>query len=327
MEPEADVGHVRTWIEACHAVAVVSLVPIKGGAGARRYARVHFADGSSAMWMHALPENQEILPPTLRGPVEEIPFATVSRLLADHGLPVPQVFAVHHDERWILLEDLGDLHVCDLPHDQRLVRQKEAIGLLSRVHTIPWGDGLPFSRRFDEEWIGFELEHFVTYAVKKTSRSSLRSGLEELGRQIARLPQTLCLRDYHSQNLMVDSNGELRLIDYQDALLAPPELDLAALVYDSYVDLSDDERRELLGYYAELRGQALDPAALALLVTQRKCKDLGRFRYLTHQKHDLRFGPYAASAAAAVRSALPTLPASLQELGERLADVISGGTE
>jgi aminoglycoside/choline kinase family phosphotransferase len=327
MEPEADVGQVRSWIEACHAVAVVSLVPITGGAGARRYARIHFADGSSAIWMHARPEDPEILPPALRGPAQELPFVTVSRLLADHGLPVPQVFAVHHDEPWILLEDLGDLHVFDLPHDQRLARQSEAIGLLSRVHSIPRGDGMPFSRHFDQEWIGFELEHFMTHAVNKTARSALRPGLEELGRQIARLPQTLCLRDYHCQNLMVDANGELRIIDYQDALLAPPELDLAALVYDSYVELTEDERRGLLEHYAELRGQALDPTALALLVIQRKCKDLGRFKYLAHQKHDLRFSPYAASAAAAIRSALPALPAGLEALGARLGDVISEDTE
>jgi aminoglycoside/choline kinase family phosphotransferase len=203
------------------------------------------------------------------------------------------------------------------------VRLKEAIGLLSRVHAIPRGEGLPFSRHFDEEWIRFELEHFLAYGVGQTFRSSLRAGLEELTRQVARLPRTLCLRDYQSQNLMIDASGALRILDYQDAFLAPPELDLAALVYDSYVELSEDERRELLEAYAELRGEAPDPSALALLIIQRKCKDFARFRYLARVEHKPRFAPYAASAREAVVSALPELPPGLRAFGASLSDALT----
>ncbi len=316
--PEA----ARSWIEACRKSPVVSVETLAGGAGARRYLRTHLADGGSVIWMHALSEAAELLPPALRASPSQLPFVTMTELLAAADLPVPELYAVEHDERWVLLEDLGDQHLCDLPRAERVARQREALELLARVHGLPPGDSLPFTRFFDQEWIRFELAHFVEYGVPPAQRTRLLGALEPLVSEIAGLPRSLCLRDFQSQNLMIDARGRLRILDYQDALLAPPELDLAALLYDSYVEISDDERRELLAHYASFRGGSPEPARLALLVVQRKCKDFARFRYLTRVKHDTRFAPYETAARLAVLSALPSLPAGLRPLGETLAQTL-----
>lgn len=314
-----------SWIEACCQSSAVALEPLAAGAGARRYARVHLANGTSVVWMHAIPEDPEILPAALRAPSADLPFVTVTEILAEQGLPVPQIYGVQRDERWILVEDLGDRHVSDLPQPQRLDRQKEAVELLARVHTIPRGETLPFTRHFDEEWICFELAHFLKHGVAEAFREPLTAGLEELARLIARLPRALCLRDFQSQNLMVDPSGKLRILDYQDALLAPPELDLAALLYDSYIEISDEDRHSLLERYAKRRGDAPGARAMALLVIQRKCKDFARFRYLARVKHDVRFTHYERSARQAVLSALPSLPAELGGFGQTLAEALGEG--
>lgn len=309
----------QAWIESRGPCRVIGLERMRGGAGARRYVRVRLADGASLVWMHERPGDPEILPPALRQATEELPFVTVTRLLARQGLPVPRIHALDSEHHWLLLEDLGQQHLCDLAPGPRLERQREAIGLLARVHGLPQGSGLPFTRRFDLEWIEFELRHFLEHGVATPFRDSLRPGLAQLAGHVAALPTTLCLRDFQSQNLMLDPRGQLRILDYQDALLAPPELDLASLLHDSYLEISEADRSALLELYASLRGRAVSPDSMATLVVQRKCKDFARFRYLSRVKHDFRFERYEQAARCAVLSAVPALPPDLEELGAELS--------
>ena len=313
----------QDWVESCCNARVVSAERLPGGAGARRYVRVRLTDGASAIWMHALPEDPEVLPPALRTASEELPFVQVTEFLAGQGLPVPQLYGVQHERRWVLLEDLGDQRLCDLPRAQRLERQRQAAELLARVHLLPRTEALPFTRCFDAAWIRFELDHFQAYGTPPEFRDTLVPELEALIEHIGQLPQTLCLRDFQSQNLMIDAAGNLRILDYQDALLAPPELDLAAFLYDSYVEISEEERGDLLERYAAQRGQMPEATSLALLIVQRKCKDYARFRYLSREKHDARFTPFEAAARQAVLSGLARLPAGLEGLRRALLQALA----
>jgi aminoglycoside/choline kinase family phosphotransferase len=314
------------WVERAFGSAIRELTPLPGGAGARRYWRALGVDGGSAILMHAVSEDPHILPPALRAtPSRPLPFVAVTELLARHGLPVPEIFDVDEDARWVLLEDLGDRHLSDLPRAEQAVRQAEAVEVLAAAHAIPPCDALPFRRRFDEEWILFELDHFLEYAVAPTLRTALRSELVALARCIARLPSVLCLRDFQSQNLMIDPQDRLRILDYQDALCAPPELDLAALLHDSYVEIDAARRAELLERYRTAARREVDPGSLALLTVQRKAKDYGRFRYVSQVKGDTRFAGYQGAARAAVLGALPELPRQLGALREALAAALAGG--
>jgi N-acetylmuramate 1-kinase len=313
----------RAWIEAARGRAVQSLVALPGGAGQRRYYRARLADGSSAVLMHALPEDPAILPPALRAEAKSIPFLEVTEYLARHSLPVPEIYAVDRAERWVLLEDLGDTHLLDLEPAQRSQRLREAVDLLARVHALPREEALPFRRVFDAEWVRFELRTFAEHGLAERWRAPLGPELDRLARAVAALPRVLALRDYQSQNLMVDSQGRLRVLDYQDALFAPAELDLAALVHDSYVVLTQDERAELSARYWRARSRRGDPAAFALLVVQRKCKDYGRYRVLVEKKGDLRYEPYIARAKASVLGALPALPPAQGGLAEILREALA----
>ncbi len=312
----------RAWLEKEHGSALCEFVSLPGGAGARHYWRARFDDGESAVLMHALPEDPTILPPALRTQAASIPFVEVSAFLARHDLPVPRIHAVDIGERWVLLEDLGDTHLLDLPAELRSVRLAEAIELLARVHAIAREDALPFRRSFDQEWVRFELRTFAEHGLEPRWHAALAPELDALARAIAALPRVLCLRDYQSQNLMIDPAGRLRLLDYQDALLAPAELDLAALVFDSYLEIGEVERAALLARYWRSRGGSPDPAAFALLVVQRKCKDYGRFRFVTQVKRDARYAPFIARARAAVLELLPRLPAPQRRLGEILREAL-----
>ena len=319
--PEPPRG-AQAWIEEVRGARVQSLRALAGGAGARRYWRLQLDDGSRAVLMHALAEDAEILPPALRATRDALPFLEVGELLARHAVPVPDVYAARRQERWVLLEDLGSIHLADLSADERARRHGEAIDLLARIHEIPRSDALPFRRRFDREWVGFELGLFLELVEPKPLRRTLEREFAELADAIAALPSCLCLRDYQSHNLMIDPAGRLRVIDYQDALLAPPELDLVALLWDSYVAIAPARRTALLERYAALRGLAPAPDALALLGVQRKAKDYSRFERMVQVKADARFSDAHANARTALLEHIEALPRGQSRLGRALRDAL-----
>ena len=314
-------ARARAWVESVIGATRVDLEPLSPGAGARRYWRARATNGQTAVLMHAVPENPAILPPALRRPTSELPFVAVTRLLARHGIPVPELLGHEPDEGWLLLEDLGACHVCDLPVAELAERQREAVEILARVHAVPQGDELPFERAFDVEWVAFELRHVLEHAFPEAA-GPLAAALEALAPAVAELPRVLCLRDYQSQNLMVDPYGHLRVIDYQDALLAPPELDLAALLYDSYVETPAERRQALLEHYERSAQRRVPPGRFALVALQRKLKDFARFRYLVRVKGDARYAPAAATARAALCGIIAALDAEQSELAETLAPAL-----
>jgi aminoglycoside/choline kinase family phosphotransferase len=308
------------WVESRLGERPRALEAMAGGAGARRYWRALCSDGRSAVVMHAVPEDPAILPPALRAPGEGLPFVRVTRLLAGHAIPVPEIYAVCEPERWVLLEDLGDTRLCDLGREERDARHEEAIDLLARVHALPPGEGFPFDRSFDEEWIRFELDHFAASLPERAAEAARRA-LDDLARAIAAMPRGLALRDYQSQNLMIDARGRLRVLDYQDALLAPPELDLAALLWDSYVEIAPARREALLARYARAAGRAPDPERFALVSLQRKLKDLGRFRWLSRAKGE-RWEAAECAAGQAVGALLAAVGRGRPELAGPLAETL-----
>ena len=62
----------------------------------------------------------------------------------------------------------------------------------------------------------------------------------------------LCHRDYHSRNLMLHE-GQLYIIDFQDARMGPDTYDLVSLLRDSYVDFTEQQVDDLIAFFLALR--------------------------------------------------------------------------
>jgi aminoglycoside/choline kinase family phosphotransferase len=204
-EPPA---RLRDWL-ASQLPTPLHVRAMEGGAGARRYWRVQDAGGHTAVCMEAVPEDPAILPPALRQP-RGIPFVAMTRWLRERDFPAPELRAVEESERWILLEDLGAVHLRDLPDDARAPHYRRAVELLGRLHALPvcaGCDELPHTRRFDHEWVLFELRLFLELASELPLHGELGAALDRLARRVAELPAAVCLRDYQSHNLMIDGRG------------------------------------------------------------------------------------------------------------------------
>jgi N-acetylmuramate 1-kinase len=322
---------------------------LAGDASTRRYHRVRLAGGSppSAVVMELPDEplkSDEATSPGLGPP--ELPFLNVQRYLARAGYPVPRVFDYDVERGLVGLQDLGDQ---TFESAVRAVSESERKGLyrlaLEQIVALQQlgdrnsdRDCVAFSRRFDEPLLRWELAHFREWYLEVERGVALDAGesalLEEafdwIARQLAAAPTTLVHRDFQSRNIMVMGDGrapDLKVIDFQDALLGTRAYDLVALLRDSYVVLSASEVDQLIAHFVALAGIEDEPGFRRLFVLQtlqRKLKDAGRFVFIDRVRKNPSFLRFIPASVAYVREALANAPAELEPLrallGRRLPE-------
>jgi N-acetylmuramate 1-kinase len=270
------------------------VVPLTGDASDRRYFRVILPDAPSiVLALHASPIDFDTLP-----------FANVAELLRRLALPVPAILGHSNAHGILALEDLGDVtlqaHLGAAPPAEHAALYREAVSLIEQLQR--GGDReqsspgvaaryLPYQIAFDVEKLTWELNFFVRHfleayrgvALSPAERGALAEEWTSIVTELAAEPRVLCHRDYHSRNLMLHG-GRLHIIDFQDARMGPDTYDLASLLRDSYVDLTDVELDELIAYFLALKGDrdaALFRRRFDLMALQRNLKALGTFGYQT----------------------------------------------
>jgi aminoglycoside/choline kinase family phosphotransferase len=294
------------------ATQIVSLAPLAGDASSRRYFRATLAPAKApaSVIVMALPaesplplSSEELA--VFKEPLNELPFLNLHRFLSGIGARVPRLHGRWEKEGILILEDLGDTALWDkvqgLSEQEILAWYQRAIDelLLIQVDGTKARDEscIAFQQRFDYRLYMWEFEHFLEYGLEKQpGTTASKKTLDELHVAFAGIARRLdgeipCLnhRDYHSWNLMVHDNA-VAVIDFQDALLAPPQYDLASLLNDRITDtvISPPLEERLLRYYMEQRGARTGTPFVAsafreiylLSAIQRDLKVVGRFWYL-----------------------------------------------
>ncbi len=319
-----------------------SVETLVGDASSRRYHRVRIASGSpgSLVIMELPDEPLKSDEATAAGAPPELPFLNVQRYLAAGGIPVPRVYKADMSRGLIALEDLGDRTFESIVKDSgpaaRRPLYRAAIQHIISIQQLGRQKAddacIAFGRRFDEPLLRWELDHFREWyleaqrgaSLSAAERSDLDAAFDWLARELAIAPTVLVHRDFQSRNLMVVGD-QLRVIDFQDALLGTQAYDLVALLRDSYVVLSADEVTTLVDDFIAMAGVA-DPAGfrrLFLLQTlQRKLKDIGRFVFIDRVRKNPSFLRWIPSTAGYIREAMRQAPpqmAAVAQIFERHA--------
>jgi aminoglycoside/choline kinase family phosphotransferase len=124
-------------------------------------------------------------------------------------------------------------------------------------------------------------------------------------------------------------DGEVCLIDFQGLRPGLAQYDLASLLLDPYVTLSEPERTELLGHYlsglhgAGARDKAAFTATFDLCAMQRLMQALGAYGKLGHKDGRTHFLSHIPAALPRLTDALGRIPGLgemytlLQELAQR----------
>jgi aminoglycoside/choline kinase family phosphotransferase len=124
-------------------------------------------------------------------------------------------------------------------------------------------------------------------------------------------------RDFQSQNILL-RNGQAYLIDFQGMRPGLAHYDMASLLYDPYVDLSDAERDELLEHYCREKPGADFMETLRLCAMQRLMQALGAYGFLGLVKDHKHFLQHIPKAVRSLREIVGDV-AGLEPLGNFLA--------
>lgn len=305
------------------AAGTPKVVPLTGDASDRRYFRIIPSDGPSiVLSLHA-------------GPIEfaTLPFANVASLLEQVPLPVPAILGHSDQEGIVALQDLGDVTLqahLGAAEAEHAALYREAVALIEalqrRGHDLASPRYLPYQTAFDADKLTWELNFFVRHfleayrgaVLSDAQRTALAGEWQPIAEELAGEPRVLCHRDYHSRNLMLHG-GRLYLIDFQDARMGPDTYDLASLLRDSYVDLTDVALDELIAYFLALKHTASSAEfrrRFDLMALQRNLKALGTFGHQTATRRNPVYIQYIPRTLRYVRTNLSRYPrfARLREL-------------
>jgi aminoglycoside/choline kinase family phosphotransferase len=335
------VPFVRGLVPASGATAEGRVETLAGDASTRRYHRVHLPgnDPASVVVMELPDDALRSDEATGDTRPSELPFLNVQRYLAAAGYPVPRVLGHDLARGLVALEDLGDRTfesaVVNAPAADRAPLYRRAIDLIVELQALGARGADPgclaFSRRFDETLLRWELAHFREWyleAERKVALSEAESRIVEdafdrIARTLAAEPVTLVHRDFQSRNLMLvgERDPEIRVIDFQDALLGSAAYDLVALLRDSYVALAPSELKALVEVFITRAGIGDGEKFRRLFVLQtlqRKLKDAGRFVFIDRVRNNPSFLRWIPTTIEYVRDALAVAPPELAGLARVL---------
>ncbi len=257
---------------------------LAGDASFRRYDRL-MKDGTSAVLMDAPPPHEDVGA-----------FDRIDRLLLDLGFSAPRPYGVDLAAGLMLLEDLGDrtfTRALDSGADEAAL-YRLAVDLLIELHKrfdrpaegVPPYDDL---RLLDEallltDWYMPAISGRETPAAQRAAYVDAWRAVFPIARAV---PDTLVLRDFHVDNLIVVDGREgldsCGLLDFQDAVIGPVSYDLVSLLEDARRDVSPavvaDGMARYLVAFPDLDRAAFE-ASYAVLGAQRNAKIIGIFTRL-----------------------------------------------
>ena len=307
----------------------IKIKPIEKGGSDRKFYRIQSAPGQTLILVKYNLEREE-----------NRHYAPIATFLDAHRIRVPKIYFHDPAEGLIWIEDLGENDLYSYRHESWLARRafyESALDQIAALHRLPESvcvemkEHLP--AEFDAALYLWEQNYFFENClgryfkidnVKVAALATLPT-LQEVAERLARLPRVLVHRDFQSQNIII-RNGQAYLIDFQGMRPGLAEYDLASLLYDPYVDLTEAERAELIAYYREQQiknGMTINgefDSKLRLCAMQRLMQALGAYSFLGLVKGHRHFLKHLPAAMKSLRSIAAKI-GNIEPLEELLARI------
>ncbi len=195
-------------------------------------------------------------------------FIQFSYHFLKHGLPVPEMYTVSDDQKYYLIEDLGDTTLFDFLEQQRqledfsenIVAQYRKVLVVLPEFQIKAGRDLDYSNcyprnAFDKQSMMWDLNYFKYYFLKLAQipfdEQALEDDFQNFSDYLLSTDTDYFLyRDFQSRNIMLKGE-QVYFIDYQGGRKGALQYDLASLLYDAKADIPQHIRNQLLDFYLD----------------------------------------------------------------------------
>lgn len=244
-------------------------------------------------------------------------FLPAAHGLAAAGIRVPAILAeetLPEQSGACLVQDLGNADILSLleaPWLERRAAYEQAFRTLLPFYRLcpEWSLQPPFDAtlyRWEQEYFA---EHLIGRHLGGDAAAFLaQPELQSMADWLAGLPRVPVHRDCQSQNIMLHA-GAAWLIDFQGMRYGRQEYDLASLLYDPYMQLSEAERRELLQLWEQMSGSPVDAAVYSACAMQRLMQALGAFANIGYNQQRDWYLNLIPAGLAALRHAAAHTPA------------------
>lgn len=259
-------------------------------------------------------------------------YIDVTELFKKCGLPVAEIYSVSEKLGLMVLEDFGDTIVRDVllrsgEHERNELIDR-AIKLIPRIQATTETafaiDSVASRLSFDTEKLLWELNFFKTHYFETFMKRplpddmdmSIAGEFEQIASELSEKAAVVCHRDFHAANLMLDGDGQLRIIDHQDARLGSITYDLVSLLLDRVTEPPSKEwldlkkavflnERERIGFEPVNRPDFDDEFRLQTI--QRCLKAVGTFSFQSATRGKTYFIPFIEPIFKIVLNALDDL--------------------
>ena len=208
---------------------------------------------------------------------ENAKYASHAKWLKAQGVAVPDILADFPELKTLVMAWGGSEKKMSL---EEYVKVVEALERFNRLGDAAVSDALDLEPPFDADLYRWERDLFAEHCLgtrfHMEMSDAVRKELENVASILGREPMALVHRDFQSTNVLW-KNGDLTFIDFQGMRLGPAAYDLASLVYDPYVTLTEGERRALVALYAKKAERPELVKILPYAAVQRLVQCLGAY--------------------------------------------------
>jgi len=292
----------------------IRIEPLEKGGSDRKYYRIEVAENHSIILVKYNDHREE-----------NRHYVAIAQFLDQTGIRVPRIYFHDPAEGLIWMQDLGEEDLWASRNESWPVRRslyrsalEQALLLHSEAMGLYENDSITLQKEFNAELYHWEQEYFFEHCLGRhfgrDPQTVERAPFQEIASRLARQPRVLVHRDFQSQNIMI-RGADAWLIDFQGLRPGLPQYDLASLLYDPYVTLSDAEREELLAHYLTLAVETELPIGadfretFRLCAVQRLMQALGAYGFLGYEKGRTEFLHHIPAALTSLRSVTAQVPA------------------
>ncbi|KGK00547.1 aminoglycoside phosphotransferase family protein [Thalassotalea sp. ND16A] len=238
---------LEQWLQQLFVDQAIYLQPLTGDAGFRIYYRLQ------------LVEQNFIVVDSPVDKINNLAFVGLAHGFARQNIQVPEI--IHYDQAngFICITDFGDTLLSHKLNPETMpTLYQQAIALLPNIQKVQPGKGCSLAE-YDQPFLQMELDIFSDWLLQrhlhiqlsKHEQQQLQQCFDLLISSAIEQPQVTVHRDFHSRNIMFGNDGELAVIDFQDAVIGPFTYDLVSLLRDCYVRWDDELIAPLLNFYVE----------------------------------------------------------------------------